>query len=82
MRRNAERDSESHWMTVYLKRLGAWSGKAVKLGEIREKSVFLLPQLGLEVRTRWGIGIEPGRELTAVLKNTDIPDCECKFDFS
>lgn len=80
-RRNAERDSNAHWLTVYLKRLGEWQGRAVKLGEVREKSVFLLPELGMEVRTRWGIGIENGTALTAFLKNADIPDSECKFDF-
>ena len=81
MRRNAERDSKSHWMTVYMKRLGEWQGRAVKLGEIRDKNVFLLPELGLEVRSRWGTEIERGAECTAVLKNADIPECECKFDF-
>ncbi len=81
-RRCAERDAENFWKTVFMKRLGRWQGRAVKLGEIHDKSVFILPEPGLEVKTRWGVGTAAaGSEWIAELCEADIVEGECRFRF-
>ncbi len=81
LRKQAERRSDDFWRMVWLKRHPDWSGDAQLLGTIREKAVYVIPFLGYEYRTRYGVDGTPGTWYTVTPSEINPAAEECRFRF-
>jgi len=77
--RRAERLSNTHWKLVWLRQNGNWSGEGVVVENEAKKSVVLIPELALDVKTR----VQGDPELNAAVelkpREIDLPDLTCYF---
>jgi exoribonuclease-2 len=81
--RQAERASDEHWRAAFLLRNPGWKGEAVLIGGGGASGgawQAYIPEIGLELKLRAGVGREPDDRVPVVLARVDIAGLETSFD--
>ncbi|MDR1216093.1 MAG: RNB domain-containing ribonuclease [Treponema sp.] len=75
----AERASRAHWTAVYLadKKNSLWDGFMME--KRGNKSVIMIPSLGMETQVLLRRGLEPNEQVTLKLSSVKIPESEAVF---
>ncbi|MCP4043917.1 MAG: RNB domain-containing ribonuclease [Gammaproteobacteria bacterium] len=77
--RRAERQSNRHWILVYLLRHPNWRGTAILVENRDRRGMVLIPELGLEVQVRLKENLPLNSQLNLALNGIDLPNGTANF---
>lgn len=75
----SERISRSHWKAVFLLDNPDWQGEAVVVDEYNSQFTLLIPELGLEWRTKPAQPLQLNERVTLAFQSVDLPTLSFSF---